>query len=68
MRCLQTLFVSFLEIGLKKWILGLKMDFGLWLGFLGHILGSIKLLGSTHVTDHFGSDLISRHWAWRAWI
>ena len=30
------------------------MDFG-----LRHILGSIKSLGSTHNTDHFGSNLIS---------
>ena len=32
------------------------------------ILGSIKSLGSTHGADNFGSDLISRHWDWGAWI
>ena len=42
--------------------MGLKIDFGLRLGFLDHILGSIKSLGSTHGADHFGSDSISRHW------
>ena len=37
------------------------MDFGLRLGFLDDILGSIKSLGSTHAADHFGSNSISRH-------
>jgi len=46
------------------------MDFGLRLSFFGHILGSIKSLGSTHGVDHFGSDLISHHWdrEARVWI
>ena len=44
------------------------MDFGLRLGFLGHILGFVKPLGSTHGTEHFGSNLISRHWDRRAQI
>jgi len=38
------------------------MVFGLRLGILGHILGSIKLLSSTHGSNHFGSDLIFCHW------
>ena len=48
-------------IGLE-WVLGLKMDFGLRLGFLDHILSSIKSLGSTHGANHFGNDSISHHW------
>ena len=38
------------------------MDFGIRLGFFGHILGSIKSLSSTYNVDSFGSDLISHHW------
>ena len=37
------------------------MGIGLRLGLLDDILGSIKSLGSTHVTDHFGSNSISSH-------
>ena len=44
------------------------MNFGLRLGFLGHILGFIKSLGSTHDADHFGSNLISHYWDRGAWI
>ena len=38
------------------------MGIGLRLGLLDDILGSIKSLGSTHVTNHFGSNSISSHW------
>ena len=41
--------------------MGLKIDFGPRLCFLGHILGSIKWLDSTHNVDNFGIDLISCH-------
>ena len=41
--------------------MGLNIDFGPRLCFLGHILGSIKWLGSTHSVDNFGIDLISCH-------
>ena len=39
----------------------LENEFGLRLGFLGHILGFIKSLGSKHGTNNFGSDLISHY-------
>lgn len=49
----------------EKWaskrMLGLKMNFGLKIGFLDHILGSIKSLDSTHDVDHFGNNLFSHH-------
>ena len=44
------------------------MGIRLRLGLLDDILGSIKSLGSTHVADHFGSNLISRHWDQRAGV
>ena len=53
-----TLFCKAFENWASKWMLGLKMGFGLRLSFLGHILGFIKSLGSTHDTNHFGTDLI----------
>ena len=56
---MYALFVSLFKISLQS---------VLRLGFLGHILGSVKPLGSTHGTEHFGSNLISRHWDRRAQI